>query len=121
MEIAEVLNYLTWIETIAGIVWIFLTGLTVVATFKVYMEEGNKSTTFRLGLLLVTIVWLYPAYAGFVGSVLLGEIGTLITLSLTVGYFVKLRKISGKLSRLMIPQTVWLSLASIYLGLQLAV
>ena len=121
MDIAETISYLGWIDVIGRVIWIFLTALMVVVTFNVYMREGQKSLTFRFGLILIVMIWLYPAYTNFDGNMMLGQIASLLTLVMSVIFLVVIRRHSIRLSTLLIPQVVWLGIASLYLGLQLSV
>lgn len=117
----NIVQALSWIDTVAGTVWIFLTIIMFWLLYKVYDTYGSRHLTFYFGIFLLIFVWLYPLYTFLFNQLEVGFIGNILTLVVTVIYMNKLRLVSGNLSRWMIPQIVWLVLASFYVGCLLVI
>jgi tryptophan-rich sensory protein len=116
-----ILSYLSWIDGLAGAIWVFLTVLFIISLVEFKRLKGNQNFTFKWGVFVIIMVWLYPIYT-FTHDyqLLVGEIGNIFTLLITIVYFILLKKeTSFKLSRLVIPQMTWLSIAIFYAGLML--
>ncbi len=114
------LSYLNWIEYAAGPVWIALTTVMIWVLVMIYRLQGYQNKYFYWGIFLLIIVWLYPLYTAFFKNLLVGEIGNIITLIVTVIYALTLKDLSLVASRLMIPQIIWLTIAAFYTGLLIA-
>jgi tryptophan-rich sensory protein len=110
---------LSWIDTIASTVWIFLTVIMFWLLYKVYEALGSSHPTFYFGIVLLIVVWLYPIYTFFFNQLEVGFVGNVLTLLVTVMYMKRLRPISIAKSRWMIPQVVWLIIATFYVGCML--
>ncbi len=115
----NLITYLSWIDGVAGGVWVLLSLIMVGVLYQIYRKKGSANPYFFLGLVLLIIVWLYPLYTSFFDNMKIGIIGNLITLVVTIAYMVRLKSISRRLSQYMIPQTIWLCVATIYVGLML--
>ncbi len=113
------LSYLSWIDGVAGAVWVLLSLIMVGVLFQIYRKKGSSNPHFILGLFLLMLVWLYPLYTSFFANPEVGMIGNIITLLITLAYMARLKSISQHLSRFMIPQVVWLFIATIYVGVML--
>lgn len=117
----KIVEALSWIDTIAGTVWIFLTVIMFWLLYKVYDAKGSKHPTFYFGVFLLVFVWLYPLYTFLFNQLEVGFIGNILTLVVTVVYMKKLKMISKILSRWMIPQIGWLIAATFYVGCLLVI
>lgn len=115
----RIIEALSWIDTIAATVWIFLTVIMFWLLYKVNDTLGRKHPTFKLGIFLLILVWLYPLYTFLFNQLEVGFLGNILTLVVTVIYMKRLRAISNRLSRWMIPQIIWLVIASFYVGCML--
>ena len=117
----KIVEALSWIDTVAGTVWIFLTVIMFWLLYKVYDTQGSKHPTFYFGVFLLVFVWLYPLYTFLFNQLEVGFAGNILTLIVTVVYMKKLKVISIILSRWMIPQIVWLIVATFYVGCLLVI
>ncbi len=115
----SIIDALSWIDTIAATVWIFLTIIMFWLLYKVNETLGRKHRTFYLGIFLLILVWLYPVYTFLFNQLEVGFLGNIFTLVVTVVYMKRLKAISNRLSRWMIPQIIWLVVASFYVGCML--
>ncbi len=115
----KIINALSWIDTVAGTVWIVLTVIMFWLLYKVYETVGSKHPTFYFGILVLVFVWLYPLYTFLFNQLEVGFMGNIATLVLTVMYMNRLKDAVKDKSRLMIPQIVWLILATFYVGCML--
>ena len=115
----KIINALSWIDTVAGTVWIVLTVIMFWLLYKVYETVGSKHPTFYFGILVLVFVWLYPLYTFLFNQLEVGFMGNIATLVLTVMYMNRLKDVVKDKSRLMIPQIVWLILATFYVGCML--
>lgn len=115
----ELINALSWIDTVAATVWIVLTVIMFWILYRVHDLEGKKHPIFKFGIFLLVLVWLYPLYTFVFNQLEVGFAGNLITLWATISYASRLKAFK-KLAIWMIPQIVWIVLASIYVGLLLA-
>jgi len=120
METVTILENLSWINQVAGGVWIFLTGLMLFVISRIYKSRGWKNESMYWMLILLIAVWLYPVYTGFYRYLIIGEIGNVLTLVLTLLTFLQVNKSMKKLSFFLIPQLLWLSIATIYVGIQIS-
>lgn len=119
MNLSELLSYFDWINQIAGGVWGFLSILMIVTILRLRKMGKVTRPAMQTGIVLLIFVWLYPLYTLSFQSMILGEAGNILTLMLTVFYARRVKQISRPLARLMIPQMIWLSMACVYLGLQI--
>ena len=119
METSEILNSLSWIDSIAGGVWLVLSSFTVYTLIKVKKKYGIDNSLFQLGLFLLLSIWLYPAYTLFFSNLAIGQIGNIFTLFITLVYLYFLKKAHIPSFKIMLPQVAWLFVAIVYLGLQL--
>lgn len=115
----NLIAYLSWIDGVAGAVWVLLSLIMIGVLYQIYRKRGSTNPYFFLGFFLLIIMWLYPLYTSFFDNMEIGIIGNLITLFVTIAYMVRLKAISKRLSQYMIPQTIWLCVATIYVGLML--
>ncbi|MDX1315775.1 MAG: tryptophan-rich sensory protein [Eudoraea sp.] len=117
----NILNALSWIDTIAPTVWIGLTVIMFWLLYKVYGKEGRKHPVFRFGVFLLVLVWLYPIYTFLFNQIEVGLAGNLFTLWATNAYRNRLNSIDKKMSKWMYPQIIWLCLATFYVTILLLV
>ena len=117
--IENILNELRWIYMVAGGVWVVLTVFMIWVLLEIYKSLGDKNPYFRLGLFLLAIVWLYPVYTGLYQQLEIGFVGNIFTLFITILYMSKVNKISKSLPKWMIPQSIWLTVATFYTGLMI--
>ncbi|MBT8312234.1 MAG: hypothetical protein KJO94_08850 [Eudoraea sp.] len=115
----ELINALSWIDTIAATVWIGLTVIMFWILYKVYGKEGKKHPVFRFGVFLLILVWLYPLYTFVFNQFEVGLVGNLLTLWATYSYRKQLKPLGGNYANWMYPQLIWICLATIYVGLLL--
>jgi tryptophan-rich sensory protein len=112
----NIIENLSWIDTIASTVWIVLSLIMFWILYRVYETLGSTHPTFYFGIFLLIMVWLYPVYTFFFNQLEVGFVGNVLTLILTVMYMNRLRPVSVRISRMMIPQVVWLIVATFYVG-----
>ncbi|MCX2720061.1 hypothetical protein [Lentiprolixibacter aurantiacus] len=115
----NILNALTWIDTIAPTIWIGLTVIMFWILYKVYAKEGKRHPIFRFGVFLLVLVWLYPVYTYFFNQFEVSLAGNLLTLWATISYKNRLKPLDEKMANWMYPQIIWICLASVYVGLLL--
>ncbi len=115
----NIIESLSWIDTIASTIWIILSVIMFWILYKVYETHGSSHPTFYFGIFLLIMVWLYPVYTFLFNQLEVGFVGNVLTLMLTLMYIKRLRAVSVSVSRLMIPQIVWLVLATFYVGCML--
>lgn len=115
----KIIEALSWIDTIAGTVWIVLTIIMFWLLYKVYEVLGSSHPTFYLGIFLLVLVWLYPLYTFLFNQLEVGFLGNIFTLIVTVVYMNRLKKLFLDKSRWMIPQIAWLVVAIFYIGCML--
>ena len=115
----NIINALSWIDSAAATVWILLTIIMFWLLYKVYETEGRNHPVFHFGVFLLVLVWLYPLYTFLFNQLEVAFLGNLITLWATVVYMQKLRKLPIKEFKWMIPQIVWIIIASFYVGCML--
>ena len=115
----NLINALSWIDTIAATVWIGLTVIMFWILYSVYGREGKQHPVFRFGVLLLVLVWLYPLYTYLFNQFEVGLAGNLITLWATISYRNRLKVLDKKMANWMVPQIIWIGLATVYVGLLL--
>lgn len=119
MNTQGIIDKLSWIDSVAGGVWILLTIIMLGMLIKLHRDGYRKDKIFKIGVGLLIFVWLYPLYTGFYQSLIIGEIGNIATLIFTIVYFSALKKKYNLLQNWMIPQIIWLSVATFYVGLMI--
>jgi benzodiazapine receptor len=99
-------------------VWIILFGLMGAAS---YFFEQSKSSVEKLNLIQMLIVFcaIYPIYTMGFRSEFIGLCGNLITLLYTIFVIKTLFQKSFNSALLLIPVSIWLILASIWLSYEL--
>ena len=115
----DIINALSWIDTVAGTVWIVLTIIMFWLLYQVYDRLGSTHPTFYFGIFLLVLVWLYPLYTFLFNQLEVGFAGNILTLVITVMYRKRLNTLSAKYGKWMIPQIVWLVLATFYVACML--
>ncbi len=115
----DIINALSWIDTIAGTVWIVLTIIMFWLLYQVYEQLGSTHPTFYFGIFLLALVWLYPLYTFLFNQLEVGFAGNILTLAITVMYRKRLNELAIKYGRWMIPQIVWLIVATFYVACML--
>ena len=115
----DIINALSWIDTIAGTVWIVLTIIMFWLLYQVYEQLGSTHPTFYFGIFLLALVWLYPLYTFLFNQLEVGFAGNILTLVITVMYRKRLNALAIKYGRWMIPQIVWLVVATFYVACML--
>ena len=115
------LPYFSWIDQAAGFAWVWLSVIMVSLLIRIGQTKGLRNSLFMMGLFLLTVVWLYPFYTGLYTWLITGFFGNIATLILTVMFSKRLRNLSQETPRWMVPQMVWLSLATVHLALLIVV
>jgi hypothetical protein len=115
----NIINALSWIDAAAATVWILLTIIMFWLLYKVYETESRSHPVFHFGVFLLVLVWLYPLYTFLFNQLEVAFLGNLITLWATVAYMQRLKKLPIKEYKWMIPQIVWIIIASFYVGCML--
>ena len=115
----DIINALSWIDTIAGTVWIVLTIIMFWLLYQVYEQLGSTHPTFYFGIFLLALVWLYPLYTFLFNQLEVGFAGNILTLVITVMYRNRLNVLSGRYGKWMVPQIIWLIVATFYVGCML--
>jgi tryptophan-rich sensory protein len=115
----NIINALSWIDSAAATVWILLTIIMFWLLYKVYDIEGRKHPVFGFGVFLLILVWLYPLYTFLFNQLEVAFIGNLLTLWVTIVYMQKLKKLPVREYKWMIPQIVWIIIATFYVGCML--
>jgi hypothetical protein len=119
MNLHNFLAALQWIEEVAALVWIILSALLVCTLFKTIQQLGWRSKYVYGQIGLLVFMWLHPVYTSIIKAKGIVEIGNIATLILTVLVFYQLKLRFGSISNWLIPQMVWLAVASLYIGLKL--
>jgi len=114
---SKILEYFSWIESVTTLIWVLLTVILAWILAKIYFQTGTQNRYFGIGILLILLIWMFPLYNSHFHNPGIGEIGNVITLMVTVFYKIKLSKYSLQLSKLLIPQLLWLCIAILYHGL----
>ena len=119
MNLKEFFKSLSWIDNIAAPIWIILTILLAWTLFKTIQQIGwkNEYVYWQIGLLV--FIWMHPVYTSIIKGDTIVEIGNIATLILTVIVFYKLKIQFNAFSNWLIPQIIWLTVASLYVGLKL--
>ncbi len=117
--INDVIDILSWIDTLAPTIWLGLTVIMFWILYKVHGKEGKKHPVFRFGVFLLVLVWLYPIYTFLFNQLEVSLAGNLVTLWATYSYGKRLTPFGVKYTRWMYPQLVWICLATVYVGLLL--
>lgn len=120
-DLKQLLDYFTWIDLIAAGVWIVLTVIMIWILYRIHRVMGSKNPYSYLGIFLLVIVWLYPIYTYLFNQLEIGAAGNVFTLLVTLRYGSKLKELKQGLHRYMIPQIIWLIVATLYIGLQILV
>jgi tryptophan-rich sensory protein len=117
--VGELLGGLRWIDSVAAFVWIGLTVLILIALKKVYQSEGRFGKDCWLIVVYLVLIYSYPLYTGFFSSLTLGLIGNIVVF-LFLAYLVwRLWGQNRAAALLLSPALVWLTIASVYVTLQL--
>ena len=119
MNLKEFFKSLSWIDNIAAPIWIILTILLAWTLFKTIQQIGwkNEYVYWQIGLLV--FIWMHPVYTSIIKGDTIVEIGNIATLILTVIVFYKLKIQFNTLANWLIPQIIWITIASLYIGLKL--
>ena len=117
--IDELLSLLNWVPDYATGIWLVITALVVFTLLGINKELGLKHRLFKIGVVLVVIIWLYPLYTQLYYPIELGFIGNLLTLMASWWYFKAVRKELPKLVKWLYPLLIWAILATIFTLLML--
>ena len=117
--IDNLLSSLSWIPDYSTGIWLVVTALLVFTLLGVNKELGLENKLFKIGVLLILLIWLYPLYTQLYYPIELGFIGNLITLVVSWWYFMVMRKKMPKLVKWLYPLLIWALLASVYTLLML--
>ncbi|WP_276391361.1 hypothetical protein [Eudoraea chungangensis] len=120
MNIENTIDALFWIDQIAATVWIILSLIMFWILYQLYALESKEHPVFKFGVFLLVLVWLYPVYTFLFNQIEVGFAGNLLTLWATSHYILKLKKLAFKQYLLLLPQIVWLLVATFYVGCLLA-
>ena len=121
MILKDFINSLSWIDIIAAPIWIILSVVLIWILLKIINQVGwrNEYVYWQLGLLI--FIWMHPLYTSIIKGDTIVEIGNIATLILTVFVFYKIKVKFNNLANGLIPQIIWISFASIYIGLKLVI
>ena len=119
MNVQDIISKLNWIDSVAGGVWMGLTLIMCLVLQFIYRKQGPRSTMFKWGVFLMLLVWMYPLYTAFYTQMEIGMIGNIFTLGVTWIYFTKVRTILPSRAFWLLPQMLWLGIATVYVGLLL--
>ena len=119
MNLIDFIKSLNWIDNIAATVWIMLSAILVWVLFKTTQQVGwrNKYVYWQIGLFI--FIWMHPVYTSIMKGNAIVEIGNIATLILTVFVFYKIKVQFNTLANWLIPQIIWITIASLYIGLKL--
>ena len=120
MDTTEIVQSLSWIDQVAGAVWVGLTALLGLSAHRLARTQGTfrNRYTGRL-LVLVALIWTYPLYAFGFHSLLAGLIGNIVV-AIFAGYVVAYSwKASNQAALLVTPIIGWLSVATFYVSLMI--
>jgi hypothetical protein len=109
----------SWIDIIAAPVWIILSLVLISIIIKIAKVIGWRNVTFYWLIGLFVFIWLHPFYTSVIKGYAIVEIGNIASLILSVLVFYKLKVQFKNLANWLIPQIIWLIIASIYIGLKL--
>jgi len=117
----DFIHSLSWINNIAAPIWIILSIILIWLLFKTVQNVGwqNKNIYWQIGLLV--FIWMHPVYTSLFKGDNIVEIGNIATFILTFLVFYKLKIQFKSLAHLLIPQIIWITIASLYIGLKLIV
>ncbi|MDC7998290.1 hypothetical protein [Gilvibacter sediminis] len=105
---------LSWIPEYATGIWISLSAILVFTLLKVGKRQVVGSPLFKLGLLVLIVIWLYPAVTPYFYPIESGFIVTVITFVLSIYYYKSLAKQTPRLQLWLWPQLLWLVLVMLY-------
>lgn len=117
MNLKDFIQSLNWIDNLAAPVWITLTIIWIL--FKMIQQVGwrNENVYWQLGLLI--FIWLHTIYSFYIKGYAIVEVGNIATLILTLWVFNKLSVPFKRLAKWLIPQIIWITIASLYIALKL--
>ncbi|MEM9301709.1 MAG: tryptophan-rich sensory protein [Pseudomonadota bacterium] len=120
MSAAEWVNALSWIDRVAGAVWIALTLLMLCAA-RWLRDDGGRfwNSSSKPILALIIVVWLYPLYSLGFSSLWLGLLGNLVVFATAAWALRSAGTRSRRAALALAPTPLWLTAASGYIGLQL--
>jgi tryptophan-rich sensory protein len=95
---------------VIGVVWLVLFALMGLVYGRL---RQVKSSTSRTMIALAAACLAYPLYTGGLQNGLVGLIGNIVTLAVTLGLMGYLKRIDRRSAVLLVPMTVWLVFASI--------
>jgi hypothetical protein len=121
MNWKDFINSLKWIENIAAPIWIILSIILIWLLFKTVQQVAwqNKIVYWQIGL--IVFIWMHPVYTSLIKGDTIVEIGNIATLILTVLVFYKLKVQFNSLANWIIPQIIWITIATLYIGLKLII
>ena len=115
----KIIESLSWIDSVAAIVWIGLILILLIVLKNLHAGYGWKDKALRLGIILLVVILAYPLYTGFILQLEIGFIGNIAALLMTLSLRKQLGNRSRRESRWLWPQIIWLSIASIYVAMML--
>jgi tryptophan-rich sensory protein len=117
LDVGKLIENLSWIEKVAGGVWVFLTILLLFAIFDIAKSQGGWKNKYVFSIIiLIVFIWLYPFYTlgfqlipGLIGNIAVGLIACFIV------WFVW--PLSRKAGLLTAPVIIWIFAATFYVSL----
>lgn len=113
------LEQFSWIHHVATGIWMALTFLMIWVLINIYSLTGASNKYFYWGVFLMIVVWLYPYITSSTSLLELVLAGNLLVMGVTLVHLRWLREVSIRLSRLMIPQLLWITTLTVHSGLPL--
>jgi len=120
MDTVAIEQSLSWIDQVAGGVWVGLTALLGLSAYRLARTQGTFRNRYTNRLLvLVALIWTYPLYTFGFQSLLAGLIGNIVVAAFA-GYVVTYSwKESHQAALLVTPIIGWLSVATFYISLMI--
>ena len=116
-RLINITDRLKWIDRIVIFAWMGLSILMIVSGLLVYRQIGFNGK-FWLIPVLMAATWTYPLYTfGF--KLIPGLIGNLLYITLALFIMISLTQISLSAAFLLLPVIIWVTLATIYVILQI--
>lgn len=112
--IDQLLSYLNWLPNYATGIWLVLTGILVFTLLQINKQLSIQHPLFKLGVVVIVLIWLYPLYTQLFYPIEVGFIGSLITLAATWIYYKKITQTLAGLSKWLYPVLVWAIISGVY-------
>lgn len=117
---AASLEYLKWIDQIAGPVWLLLTIFLFRVLYLIVQKSGWRNKFFYLTVGLLVLIYLHPVYTSFYPSLDVVQAGNVITFFYGLFVYLQLRRFSPFVAQWLLPQLVWNTAAIFFTALKLS-